>query len=86
MGTKREVKKACRNVPSHWCHRGDATSNTERVRDRKMQEINSARERKREKARASIATAKKKRGDTHGDQGEVKTACHNVQITLASQC
>jgi len=34
MGTKSEVKKSCRSVPSQLCHCGDATSNTQTERDR----------------------------------------------------
>ena len=34
MGTKREVKKACRSVPSQWHHSGDVTSNTQREKER----------------------------------------------------
>ena len=32
MRTKREVRKACRSVPSQWHRSGDATSNTQRKR------------------------------------------------------
>ncbi len=31
-GTKREVNKSCRSVPSQWYHSDDATSNTGRER------------------------------------------------------
>ena len=56
MGTKREVKKACRSVPSQWYHSGNATSNTEererkRERLRKEREMNREKERERESAR-----------------------------------
>ena len=30
MGTKREVKKSWRSLPSQWHHHGDAKSNRER--------------------------------------------------------
>ena len=37
MGTTREVKKACRSVPSQWYHSGDTTSNRERARKRERE-------------------------------------------------
>jgi len=30
IGTKKEVNKSCRSVPSQWHHSSDATSNRER--------------------------------------------------------
>ena len=62
MGTKREVKKACRSVPSKLRHAGDATSNRERERERERErrerEKRERREReKREKEREQPSLA-----------------------------
>ena len=51
MGTKSEVKKACRSVPSQWYHSGDATSNRERERTKVREEREKERKRKRERKR-----------------------------------
>ena len=61
MGTKREVKKACRSVSSQWHHSGDATGNTERELKTEKDHRSQKRERKRERARASERWAPKDR-------------------------
>ena len=49
-GTKREVKKSYRSVPSQWCHREDATRNTERgAKEKERKRGVEKRERERER-------------------------------------
>ena len=80
MGTKREIKKACCNVPSPWCHSGDATSNREGKRERE-EEKERERERERERARVDC----RKRGVTCGDQKRGKESMSQRTITVVSQ-
>ena len=47
MGTKREVKKACRSVPSQWHHSGDVTSNTQREKERERLRVREREEKER---------------------------------------
>jgi len=56
MGTKREVKKACRSVLSQWYHSGDATSNRERQKQREKE-----RKREREKERKKVTEKETKK-------------------------
>jgi len=51
MGTKREVKKACRSVPSQWYPGGEATRSRESERERERREKRRESERETEKQR-----------------------------------
>ena len=83
LGTKREVNKACRSVPSQWHHSGDATStHRERERERETEKREKERSRLRmketEKERERTASTAK-RGETYiGTKREVNKACCSV--------
>ena len=59
--TKREVKKACRSVPSQWHHSGDTTSNTHREISQREREIKRERDEKEKKDREKERKREKER-------------------------